>query len=156
MKRHAFLFIAITLGLVFAYRYFPLTQSVTLKVDISELAGVTELEGRNANLRVTWRYLGDHRLGLQFLVIPHSKLELNFDKNAPWRLLLTDVKGLTFKTQVFDKSHIDRELGGFVFEGVQAPNDKESIHVRFDLMSFVCTSDKKNCYFEKFKGYLPQ
>lgn len=84
---------------------------------------------------------------LNVKVIPDKGLVVNTD--GYWKLTVTNPKGLTVAKPTLVKADFDKDLPGFKLP-VSCTADKGSFD--YQIMAFVCTKDKKLCYFDRHEG----
>ncbi len=80
-------------------------------------------------------------------VVPNSGLKITLD--APWKLVIKNEKGVSFKSTTLKKGDMSEKLPGFHVASSSAP---KAGSFDYKLTSFVCTSDKTSCYREVHKG----
>lgn len=81
-------------------------------------------------------------------VVPDNGLVVNTD--GPWKLMAKNPKGLKLAKTSWTKADFDSKMPGFTM----AVSCDGSAGASFDyqLMAFVCTKDKKLCYFDRHEG----
>lgn len=84
---------------------------------------------------------------LNVKVIPDKGLVVNTD--GYWKLTVQNPKGLTVAKPNLVKADFDKDLPGFKLP-VSCTADKGSFD--YQIMAFVCTKDKKLCYFDRHEG----
>lgn len=91
-------------------------------------------------------FVGANEVTFIFKIFPKKDIVIN--EKAPWKLSLTDYKGLVFKGD--DKKYITKKLDltipGFKVNSSLAKEGIKSGSVRYQLRSYVCTKDKKKCF----------
>lgn len=80
-------------------------------------------------------------------VAPNDGLVVNMD--GPWKLAAKNPKGVKFSQTSWDKKAFDSKMPGFTV-AVDCAAKKGSFD--YQLMAFVCTKDKKHCYFDRHEG----
>jgi hypothetical protein len=90
---------------------------------------------------------GSNEVALRFAVSAGKGVHLNLD--APWSLQLDEVKGITLARSKFDKKDFDEKSGQFAVKVTKSAKQGE---LRYKLVAFTCTADKKQCYREVHKG----
>lgn len=84
---------------------------------------------------------------LMVKVAPDQGLVVNTD--GPWKLAAKNPTGATLSQAVWDKAAFDSKLPGFAVT-VDCTAKKASFD--YQIMAFVCTKDKKLCYFDRHEG----
>jgi len=82
-----------------------------------------------------------------FKVVPNENLIVTLD--APWKFVVSEVKGATFSETTLKKEQLDQTMPGYKI--VSSKNEKSG-SFKYKLTSFVCTKDKTSCYREVHKG----
>lgn len=105
------------------------------KVEVSEVASCTESKGATKE-----RVFKVH-------VKPNDGLVVNMD--GPWSLTVKNPKGVTIAKPTLAKGDFDKSIPGF-----KLPVSCDAAKGSFDyqIMAFVCTKDKKLCYFDRHEG----
>lgn len=106
------------------------------KVEITEAASCSESKGAAAKERV-----------FKVHVKPNDGLVVNMD--GPWSLTVKNPKGVTIAKPTLAKGDFDKSIPGF-----KLPVSCNAAKGSFDyqIMAFVCTKDKKLCYFDRHEG----
>jgi hypothetical protein len=82
-----------------------------------------------------------------FKVVPNENLVITLD--APWKFVVSEVKGATFSETTLKKEQLDQDMTGY---RIVSTKNEESGSFKYKLTSFVCTKDKTSCYREVHKG----
>lgn len=87
---------------------------------------------------------------LQFKIVPKPGLVVNED--GPWSLDITtsEKSSLTLMKTKYSKKEMDLKLPGVVVSYEKSGTEVSSLDYKF--LAFVCTKDKKKCYFDIHKG----
>lgn len=80
-------------------------------------------------------------------VKPDKGLVVNMD--GPWSLAVKNPKGMTIAKPTLAKGDFDKSIPGFKLP-VSCTAAKGSFD--YQIMAFVCTKDKKLCYFDRHEG----
>jgi hypothetical protein len=88
--------------------------------------------------------LANGEVQLQFKVVPNKGLTVTTD--APWKLEISEVEGLTLASKSFDRTKLDEKLPGFVVSAGKPAAATGKL--TYKMISFVCTENKTQCYRE--------
>lgn len=93
-----------------------------------------------------------NQLRLVFAVRPASGLHINLE--GPWALTLKNPSGgVSLAKTGWTKADLDDKLPGFVAQASVTPQTNTG-DVDYDLVAFVCTDDKTQCYRDVHHGRL--
>lgn len=79
-----------------------------------------------------------------FQVVPTENMAINAD--APWKLEITEAKGVDLPTRKFGKEQLNEDIPGYAVKLNKAKEKSGSIAYKF--IAFICTKDKTQCYRE--------
>lgn len=85
---------------------------------------------------------------IEVKIYPLGNNVINTDGN--WSLKIEKPIGIQLKSEKFTKQQFDYKIPGYSFSYKIV--SKESASFDYVLMAFVCTKDKKICYFDRHKG----
>lgn len=90
---------------------------------------------------------GGAKKTLQVKVVPDSGLVVNTDGH--WKLTAKNPKGLKLAKTTWEKADFDKSMPGFK---VAVECTAKPASFDYQIMAFVCTKDKKLCYFDRHEG----
>lgn len=89
------------------------------------------------------------KMALTFKIVATEGHAVTFD--APWKLDIKKHDGLTFGKATFSKADMDEKLPGWSLTSSTQPAQAAG-DIEYQLVSFICTADKTQCYREVHKG----
>lgn len=103
---------------------------------------------KHSSIAVSKEKLKDGRLQFTFKVIPSEKMIINME--GPWKLDLKKHDGIEFATTKLVKSDMRETLPGFLAESNSPPAAKSG-KIDYQMIVFVCTKDKGQCFRDVHK-----
>jgi hypothetical protein len=91
-------------------------------------------------------------LTLTFKVVPKTGMKINLE--GPWKLELKDAADLPLAKTTLVRADLDEGMTGYTVTTTAKPAKTEGT-VNYSLTSFICTTDKTQCYREVHTGTLP-
>lgn len=105
-------------------------------------------EPTHSKVEISAAPVGD-TMEFTFKIIANEGHKVTFD--APWKFELKKHDGLTFANSAFNKDNMDAAIPGFKVK-TTAPAVGAAGDLEYSLVSFICTTDKTQCYREVHKG----
>lgn len=108
-------------------------------------------EPTHSKIEISSAPAGD-QMEFTFKVVASDGHTVTFD--APWKLDLKKHEGLTFETAALNKTTMDEKLPGWKVKTTAQPAAGQG-DLEYQLIAFICTTDKTQCYREVHKGKHP-
>jgi hypothetical protein len=105
-------------------------------------------EPTHSKIEVAATPAGD-QMEFTFKVIANEGHAVTFD--APWKLDLKKHDGLAFDKAALNKADMDEKIPGWKVKTSAKPANAQG-EMEYQLVAFICTTNKTQCYREVHKG----
>ena len=132
-------------------RKFWQTSCLTIGMALASASAFGFGEPKHSSVDVETKKAGD-KMTFNFKIQPNEGMKATFD--APWTLEIKGHDGLSFSQTKMTKSELDEKLPGFSVTTLAGPSSAKG-ELEYQLTSFICTTDKTQCFREVHKGKAP-